>query len=124
MFKEFEKSSHPSKNKITELSKIVNLNEKATMKWFTNRRYKLRHLNNKDSTSHNRLDDYDESNNDLTSTINKTDYKGEGAETTPMEDQSIISEKSNLLLSETSSTVATTSKTTFHQNCIFYEIID
>jgi hypothetical protein len=95
------------------------------MKWFTNRRYKLRHLNSKDSESNNRLDDYDEVNNDHISSINKSIYRP-GTETASIDDQSIVSEKSSTL-AETSSSIPKTSKTNFDNqngNCIFYEIID
>jgi hypothetical protein len=82
-------------------------------------------LNSKDSESNNRLDDYDEVNNDHISSINKSIYRP-GTETASIDDQSVVSEKSSTL-AETSSSIPTTSKTNFDNqngNCIFYEIID
>ena len=95
------------------------------MKWFTNRRYKLRHLGSKDSTSNSRRDDnYDDNTNDQIGSINKTIYRDN--ETTGTDDRSIISEKS-ISLADNSSTTATTSKNSYedhNRNIIFYEIID
>jgi pantothenate kinase len=53
------------------LSKIVNLNEKATMKWFTNRRYKFRNLNKQNELSEetnsnsNSIKTFNENNDEL-----------------------------------------------------------
>lgn len=67
--KEFEQNQHPNKEKIMELSKIINLSDKATTKWFTNKRYKYRLGRTQNESNQSKI----ESLNTSSETTNDTD---------------------------------------------------